>query len=493
MTPTIVTFSLYILAMIIIGWLGYQATANLSDYILGGRKLNSIVTALAAGASDMSGWLLMGLPGSIYLAGLSNAWIAIGLIIGAWLNWRFVAARLRLYTEKSKNALTIPDYFANRFKAPHHFLRLIAALAILVFFTIYCASGMVAGARLFESIFGLSYTYALWLGAFSTIIYVFFGGFLAISWSDTLQATLMLAALAITPFIISWESGGFYHTLQVIQTTHASATSLFGHLTMIEIISLAAWGLGYFGQPHILVRFMAAKSIAVIPNARRIGMTWMICCLAGAVAVGFFALAYFSLHPENANAVDINSERVFIEIAKYLFNPWITGLLLAAILAAIMSTLSCQLLMCSSVITEDIYRIFIRKKATQRELVSFSRLMVLAISFCAILLAANPNSQILKMVSYAWAGFGAAFGPAILLSLYWPRMTSSGAIAGIITGTITVIIWKQFNWLGLYEIVPGFIVAFFAIIIVSKLSKAPVAEVKNLFNEVNKEMSHAGK
>jgi sodium/proline symporter len=491
--PTLLTFLFYILAMIFIGWFGYRATSDLSDYILGGRRLGRVVTALSAGASDMSGWLLMGLPGSIYLVGISSMWIAIGLVLGAWFNWRFVAARLRLYTEQCGNALTLPDYLTNRFENTNNALRIISALAILTFFTIYCASGVVAGARLFESLFGFSYFTSLWLGAFATITYVFFGGFLAISWTDTIQASLMIMALAVTPFIIIYYNGGLTPSIHAIQLANPLHTSLFGSLTTIEIISLLAWGLGYFGQPHILVRFMAASSIHVIPSARRISMTWMILCLIGAVAVGFFAKAYFLVHPEQAAAVNFNTERVFIEIVKQLLNPWVTGVLLAAILAAIMSTLSCQLLMCSSALTEDIYRTFFRKKASERELIWCGRTMVLLVSLIAIGLASNPNSQILSMVSYAWAGFGAAFGPVIILSLFWSRMTSSGALAGILVGSVTVIIWKQFAWFQLYEIVPGFIFALLAIIVVSQLSTIPSASVNNVFNSVKKVFSPMNK
>lgn len=488
---TVLTFLFYISAMIFIGWLGYRATNDLSDYILGGRKLGRFVTALAAGASDMSGWLLMGLPGSIYVGGISGSWIAAGLICGAWLNWRFVAARLRLYTEKSGNALTLPDYLSNRFPGKNKLLRVISALAILIFFTIYCASGMVAGARLFESLFNVPYSLAIWLGAFATISYVFIGGFLAISWTDTIQATLMIMALLITPIMVIYHNGGLSPSIEIIEAHTTHHLSFFSTLTTIQIISLLAWGLGYFGQPHILVRFMAARSIQVIPSARRISMTWMILCLAGAIAVGFFGHAYFLMHTEIAQIVNLNPERIFIEVAKQLFNPWIAGFLLAAILAAIMSTLSCQLLMCSSALTEDIYRIFLRQHASQRELIWFGRIMVLVVSIISIALATDPNSLVLSMVSYAWAGFGASFGPVILFSLFWARMTSQGALAGILVGAATVLIWKQFNWFQLYEIVPGFILSSLAIIVASKCSKAPDSAVA-ILNQINHELSNVG-
>lgn len=459
--------------MLVLGWLGYRATNNLSDYILGGRRLGSFVTALSAGASDMSGWLLMGLPGAVYLSGISAAWIAIGLVIGQYFNWLFVAGRLRLYTEKFGNALTLPDYFTNRFSDQTNLLRIVTALAILFFFTIYCASGVVAGARLFENMFGMSYETALWVGALATISYVFIGGFLAVSWTDTVQASLMITALIMTPLIVIYANGGPRASIQAVTLINPNHVHLFSNLGAIEIISLIAWGLGYFGQPHILVRFMAAKSVDTIPVARRISMTWMVLCLTGAVGVGFFAVAYFAANPAQASAVTANSETVFIELSKRLFNPWISGFLLAAILAAIMSTLSCQLLVCSSALTEDIYRTFLRKQASQQELVWFGRLMVLAVALVAIWIGSYPDSKILTMVSYAWAGFGAAFGPVVILSLFWSRMTGGGALAGIIAGTATVIVWKQYAWFNLYEIVPGFSLATLAIVIISLMSKDP--------------------
>ncbi|XKD45114.1 Cation/acetate symporter ActP [Pseudomonas aeruginosa] len=368
-TPTLITFVIYIAAMVLIGLAAYRSTNNFSDYILGGRSLGSFVTALSAGASDMSGWLLMGLPGAVYLSGLSESWIAIGLIVGAYLNWLFVAGRLRVQTEHNGNALTLPDYFTNRFEDNSRLLRIFSALVILVFFTIYCASGIVAGARLFESTFGLSYETALWAGAAATIAYTFIGGFLAVSWTDTVQASLMIFALILTPVIVMLATGGVEPTFTAIELKDATSFDMLKGASFIGVISLMAWGLGYFGQPHILARFMAADSVKSIPAARRISMTWMILCLGGAVAVGFFGIAYFQAHPEQAGAVSENPERVFIELAKILFNPWIAGVLLSAILAAVMSTLSCQLLVCSSALTEDFYKAFLRKGASQLELV----------------------------------------------------------------------------------------------------------------------------
>ncbi len=483
--PTTITFAIYLLAMLLIGWFGWRATSNLSDYILGGRSLGSVVTALSAGASDMSGWLLMGLPGAVFLSGLSASWIAIGLCIGAWCNWRFVAARLRVYTEKVGNALTLPDYFTHRFEDRSHLLRIVTALVILVFFTIYCASGVVAGARLFESMFGMDYRTALWVGAFATMAYVFVGGFLAVSWTDTLQASLMLTALILAPLMVVHADGGVAASSAVIESTHPGAFDMLGSLDAIAILSLLAWGLGYFGQPHILVRFMAAESVRRIPAARRIGMTWMVLCLGGAVAVGLFGIAFFGQRPELAGNVSANAETVFLEVAKLLFNPWISGVLLAAVLAAIMSTLSCQLLVCASALTQDLYKSFLRRDAGQRELVWFGRAMVLAVTIIAILIAQDPDSRVLGMVSYAWAGFGAAFGPLVLLSLVWPRMTRNGALAGMVVGAATVLVWQHYQWLKLYAMVPGFALATLAIVLVSLLGKPPSARQQAIHEEVD--------
>lgn len=487
----LVTFVVYILAMVLIGFIAYRATKNFSDYILGGRSLGSFVTALSAGASDMSGWLLMGLPGAIFIAGISESWIAIGLILGAWLNWLFVAGRLRVHTEHNNNALTLPDFFTHRFEDNSKLLRIFSALVILVFFTIYCASGVVAGARLFESTFGLSYDTALWVGAAATILYVFVGGFLAVSWTDTVQATLMIFALLITPVFVILALGDFDAAMVTIEQANPANFDMFRGLSFVAIISLLAWGLGYFGQPHILVRFMAADSVKSIPAARRIGMTWMILSLGGAVAVGFFGIAYFANNPALAGPVTENSERVFIELTKILFNPWVAGLILSAILAAVMSTLSCQLLVSSSALTEDFYKAFLRKDASQTELVWVGRGMVLLIALVAIGIASNPDSKVLGLVSYAWAGFGAAFGPVVILSLVWKGMTRNGALAGMVVGAVTVVVWKNFIGLGLYEIIPGFILATLAIVVFSKIGRPATPTMVKRFDEAEKEYQDA--
>lgn len=534
-TPLLVTFAAYLLLMIGIGLWAFFRTRTFDDYILGGRSLGSYVTALSAGASDMSGWLLMGLPGALYATGLAEAWIAIGLTIGAWLNWRFVAGPLRVYTERSRNALTLPDYFTHRFADDWRILRLISALVILVFFAVYCASGIVAGARLFESVFGVPYSYALWLGAAATILYTLVGGFLAVSWTDTVQATLMIFALLLVPVMVVVSNGGFDSSFELIRQVDPSRLQWVGAGGVIGVVSAAAWGLGYFGQPHILARFMAAESLKTIPQARRIGMTWMILCLGGAISVGLFGIGYYQANPQSAGMVNANSERVFIALAEQLFNPWVAGVLLSAILAAVMSTLSCQLLVCSSALTEDFYKGFIRRRAGQTELVWVGRAMVLAVALVAIAIAWDPESRVLGLVSYAWAGFGAAFGPVVLLSLFWRRMTRNGALAGVVVGALVVVLWKiagnalaawqaagdamvawklagytLIDWgmtgnqlyasvpeavrraLALYEIVPGFAAATLAVLVVSLLGRAPPAQVQATHDEVRAELRANG-
>ncbi|QCU72797.1 sodium/proline symporter PutP [Luteimonas yindakuii] len=491
-------FLVYLAAMVVIGIAAWRSTKNFDDYILGGRSLGPGVTALSAGASDMSGWLLMGLPGAIFVSGLSESWIAIGLILGAWLNWRFVAGPLRVYTERTGNALTLPDFFTNRFEDHSRILRVFTAVVILVFFAIYCASGVVAGARLFESVFGLSYAEAIWWGASVTVLYTLVGGFLAVSWTDVAQGMLMLFALLLAPVLVFMHTGGFEASIDLVRAHDPLQLDWFrgGEVGFIGIVSLLAWALGYFGQPHILVRFMAAQSVETIPAARRIGMGWMILCLAGAVIVGFLGIAYFQAHPDQAGPVTANPERVFITLVELLFNPWVAGLILAAILAAVMSTLSSQLLVCASVLSEDFYRGFLRKAASQRELVWVGRSAVLLVSIVAIWIARDPDSRVLGLVSYAWAGFGSAFGPVLLLALFWQRMTRNGAVAGMVAGALMVIFWKEVMVnrydSALYEMIPGFIAGTVAVITVSLLGRAPGAEVQARHQQVRASLRETG-
>lgn len=493
-SPLHITFAIYLLGMVGIGFAAWYYTRSFDDYILGGRSLGSVVTALSAGASDMSGWLLLGLPGALYVGGVSESWIAIGLVIGAWCNWRYVAAPLRLYTERSNNALTLPDYFTHRFEDKARLLRIFSALVILVFFAVYCASGIVAGARLFESVFAIPYAQAMWYGAAATILYTFVGGFLAVSWTDTVQASLMIFALILAPVFVILGMGGPAESLALVEQVNPAHLDFFKGASVLGIVSLLAWGLGYVGQPHILARFMAAESVRTLRSARRIGMTWMVLCLLGAMAVGFFGIAYFAQNPGQAGPVTANPERVFIELSTLLFNPWIAGILLSAILAAVMSTLSCQLLVCSSAITEDFYKGFLRPNAGQGELVWIGRLAVLGVAMLAIWLASDPGSRVLGLVSYAWAGFGAAFGPVVVLSLFWKRMTRNGALAGMAVGAATVITWEV--WLsaatGLYSMVPGVALATLAIVLASRLDKPPSPAMAGLFDSVQGELRRSG-
>ena len=498
--PTIITFTVYILGMLLIGFIAYRYTNNLSDYILGGRRLGSFVTAMSAGASDMSGWLLMGLPGAVYAAGLVESWIAIGLTIGAYCNWLFVAGRLRIYTEFNNNALTLPEYFHNRFGTSHSLLKIVSATIILVFFTIYCASGVVAGAKLFQNLFSIEYSTALWFGALATIAYTFIGGFLAVSWTDTIQATLMIFALILTPVFVLNSIGGFEQMQIVLQQAEVAVqrdfTDMFKGTTFVGLLSLAAWGLGYFGQPHILARFMAAHSAKSLARARKISMTWMALCLAGAIGIGFFGMVYCYANPQIANIVNKENEQVFIELSKLLFDPWVAGILLSAILAAVMSTLSCQLLISSSAITEDFYKGFIRPTASEKELVWLGRAMVLLIAMLAIWIAQDENNKVLKLVEFAWAGFGSAFGPVVLLSLFWKRMTSSGAMAGMLTGAIIVFGWKEIlpensALASIYEMIPAFSLATIAVIVVSLLSPKPEQHILDTFEQADKAYKNA--
>lgn len=492
--PTIVTFLVYILGMILIGFIAYRVTNNLSDYILGGRRLGSFVTALSAGASDMSGWLLMGLPGAIYAGGLIEGWLAIGLTIGAYLNWKLVAGRLRSHTEHCGDALTLPEYFHNRFNDKTRIIKILSAIIFLLFFAVYCASGVVAGARVFENLFGVPYEHAIWYGAIATILYTFIGGFLAVSWTDTIQATLMVFALILTPVFVLINIGGFDAMQEAITQAEILANKnyndIFTGTTVLGVLSLLAWGLGYFGQPHIVVRFMAAESVKSLENARRISMTWMVICLVGAIGIGYFGMAYFFARPEQASVVNANHEQIFIELAKLLFNPWIAGVLLSAILAAVMSTLSAQLLICSSAITEDLYKGILRPQASDKELVWLSRLMVLAVAALAIYIAQDPNSQVFGLVKDAWAGFGSAFGPVVLLSLFWKRMNGFGAIAGMLVGALVVYFWKDITLSlslpEMYSMIPGFISAMIAIVIVSLVTPSPSQMVMETFELADK-------
>ncbi|MDH4572612.1 sodium/proline symporter PutP [Salinicola acroporae] len=474
----------YFVLMIAIGLYAMRtSTATSEDYMLGGRTLSPQVAALSAGASDMSGWLLLGLPGAMFVSGLGSAWIGIGLFVGAFFNWLLVAPRLREQTVHYGNAITIPAFLANRFPTRALSLRTVSAIVIVVFFSVYTASGLVAGGKLFESAFsgvidigGLSdYATGVVLTLGVVLVYTVVGGFLAVSMTDFVQGCIMMLALVIMPAVVLFGEGGggFSQAQQTLNQVDPTLLSWTDGLTIVGWLSAVTWGLGYFGQPHIIVRFMAIRSVKDVPTARNIGMTWMFISLVGAISVGIFGRAYAI-----RNGLEVQDpETIFIILSNLLFHPLITGFLYAALLAAIMSTISSQLLVASSSLTEDFYRLFLRKEASEKETVTIGRLSVVAVGVVAAIIASNPDSQVLGLVSNAWAGFGAAFGPLILLSLMWSRTNGAGAIAGMVVGALTVIVWIALGFSssflggpGVYEIIPGFIASFVAIVLVSRMT-----------------------
>ncbi|MFD2705697.1 sodium/proline symporter PutP [Salibacterium lacus] len=497
MSPVYVTFGLYLLLLLTVGVITYRMTHSMSDYVLGGRKLNSWVTAFSAQASDFSGWLLLGLPGVAYASGMSEGslFLAIGLAVGAAFNWHYVAKRLRNYTYTAGDSITISEFFENRFRDQSHLIRIVSAVFIVIFFMFYTSSGLVAGGKLFETTFGFDYTTALTIGALIIFGYTFLGGFIAVSWTDFIQGFLMFLALLITPIIAIQQMGGFGEVLAALGQINPSLLSIgetvefsfsdnifwesAGSVSFIAIISSLAWGLGYFGQPHILMRFMAIRSVKEIPKSRLIAIICgLVLPLYGSLLVGTVGIAYFG--PENP----LNDpEQVFIELVQMTFNPWIAGMLLAAVLSAIMSTIDSQLLVSSSALIEDFYRVFIRKDASQKELVWASRTAVFLILLIAFILAFNENSTVLELVSYAWAGFGAAFGPGLLFSLFWKRTTMPAVVTSIILGGGTVLLWG-FTGSDLYELVPGFLLASLAIVVISLLGSKPSKEVMDEFEQV---------
>ncbi|WP_415410690.1 sodium/proline symporter PutP [Staphylococcus agnetis] len=493
---TYIMIALYFIILLGIGYYGYkQATSNLSEYMLGGRNIGPWVTALSAGASDMSGWMIMGLPGEVYSTGLSAAWLAIGLTLGAWINYLLVAPRLRLHTEIAGDAITLPDFFKNRLDDKSNLIKIISGGIIVVFFTLYTHAGFVSGGKLFDSAFGLDYRFGLLLVAVIVIAYTFFGGYLAVSITDFFQGVIMLIAMIMVPIVVMLKLNGLdtFHSVAELKPTNLD---LFRGTTVIGIISFFAWGLGYFGQPHILVRFMSIRSIKLFPFTRRIGISWMAVGLIGAVLVGLLGIAFIP-----AQGVEIKDpETLFILMGQVLFHPLVGGFLLAAILAAIMSTISSQLLVTSSSLTEDFYKLIRGDKANtkkhEKEFVLVGRLSVILVAIIAIAIAWSPNDTILNLVGNAWAGFGAAFGPLVILSLYWKSLTRTGAISGMIAGAVTVILWivfalplgKTYEIFSLYEIVPGFIMSFLVTIVVSKFTKKPDAFVIDDMNEVKRRL-----
>ena len=476
-TVELVVFIIYLAFMLGVGVYFFLRSKNAGEkeYFLGGRSIGPWVSALSAGASDMSAWALMGLPASIYAAGIGQTWIAIGLAIGYMLSWIIEAPRLRRYSIAAKDSITIPQYLTNRFLSANKALQIICAVIFLVAYTIYAASSIKACGTLFNTVIGIDAKLAMYISAIIIIGYTFLGGFSAVCWTDFFQGLLMLAALLIAPIF----------ALFIVNSGGAAAGSPlpdnYWHLFTgwKDVLSGLGWGLGYFGMPHIIIRFMSVRSDKDLKKGARVGIIWTVLILAFAVFSGIIG------HMLLGDIID--SSTVFIQMVRRIFPPLVSGILLSAILAAAMSTADSQLLASASAFASDVYKPVIRKgKASNKEMLWAGRIVVLIISVIAVVIASNPNSgTVMGLVENAWGVFGAAFGPTILLSLFWRRLTFSGAVAGIICGAVTDIVWlAALGDFGLYEIIPGFIVGLAAAVVVSLLSKAPGKEVTELFDRV---------
>ncbi|MDD7450354.1 MAG: sodium/proline symporter PutP [Treponema sp.] len=481
-------FVLYLMIMVFIGLKHMSKNNNSSDFFLGGRKIGPWMTALSAEASDMSGWLLMGLPGVAYLTGQKEAfWTAVGLEIGTYLNWLFVAKPLRNYTALCGNAITIPQFLTNRFKDKSHVISFVSVIFILIFFTVYTASSFVSCGKLINSVFGVPYFIALLIGIAVILTYTLLGGFLAVCSTDFIQGTLMFFALIITTIIMIFTLGGPAETFTKVSTFGSQFLNPFvkdnTNFGLIDIASSLAWGLGYFGMPHILVRFMSIRSDKDIKLSRRIAMVWVTIAFMGALFIGAVAKAYLAVPLEEGK-----QETVVIASILQTYPAFIGGIFLCAILAAAMSTADSQLLVAASAFSEDVYRGFMNKEAEPKKVLQISRITVLIIGLVAFFLSIDPNNSIFSLVSYAWAGFGATFGPLILLSLFWRGTTKSGALSGLVAGGVTVIVWHQLKGgiFNLYELAPGFLVCLAVAIVVSLLDKEKDPEVLKEFDEFKK-------
>ena len=512
----------YLALMLGIGFFFSKRQEDLGDYYLGGRRMNKWVVALSAQASDMSGWLLMGLPGAIYVGGFSEAWIGIGLLIGTYLNWKIVAHRLRVYSHACKDSITIPDFINNRFRDPTGISRIIAALIILVFFTFYTASGFVSCAKLFTSTFGIpdtvsflgltmtGYSLCLWIGGIVVVSYTLLGGYMAVCWTDFIQGSLMFVAIVLVPAIVVCNAGGFAATVDGLNAINPYLQSLFTNAStakaagFIGLASCMAWGLGYFGMPHILVRFMSIDNPAEVKGSRRIAMSWVTISLGAAMVIGLVFHLYLKQRGLTLADVGNDPEKTFMVMINGIFSEGclariFAGILLSAIMAAIMSTADSQLLVSASSFSNDLYKVVLRKKASNKELIVVSRLAVGAVAIVALVMAMNTQSEffkvVMKMVSFAWAGFGAAFGPLILLALFWRRTNLAGAVAGMVVGAVTCFVWKfvlsdyagTHEIFGLYELAPGFLFALATTVVVSLVTKSPSAEMLAEFDAVKKE------
>lgn len=484
-TFKILAMVVYMIAMLGIGWYAYRKTSDLDDYMLAGRGLRPGTAALSAGASDMSGWLLLALPGAIYLNGLTAAWIAIGLTVGAWVNWKLVAPRLRSYTEVSNNSITVPSFLENRLRDKSRILRVVSGVIILAFFTFYVSSGMVAGGTFFESSFNSNYFLGIFLVSGVTILYTLFGGFMGATFTDVVQGLLMLAALIVVPIVGLTQVGGFSGMTDSIRQVDPSMLNIVagaGTLTgFLGIVSAAAWGLGYFGQPHIVVRFMALRSPQDAKAGRRIGIGWMTISVIGAIFMALVGVAYYQQNPQLTLE---EPEAVFLALSQAFFHPLIAGVILAAVLAAIMSTISSQLVVSSSALVEDLYNMVAKRSLTPKQGVILGRIGVLIVSIVAVVLAADRSETILSLVAFAWAGFGASFGPLILLALYWKKLTAAGALCGMVAGAVVVFTWGNTalsDWL--YEIVPGFLLNMIVTVVVSLLTYKRNPEIEAEYAE----------
>ncbi len=493
---TLLAFVLYVGVMIAIGGFFFKKSDSLSDYFLGGRQLNSWVAAFSAQASDMSGWLLMGLPGAVYALGTNQIWIAVGLAIGTALNWILVAKRLRRYTIKAGDAITVPQYFENRFHDTSRVLRVVSSVVITVFFTVYTASAFVAGGTLFSQVFGISYPVALTIGALIILLYTFLGGFSAVSWTDMVQGALMLVAILSVPILAFTALGGLSGlegavTPEFLRITTTETGDAVG---AVSIISQLAWGLGYFGMPHILVRFMAIRKEKSVNKSATIAIVWVVLSLTFSVFVGIVGRAFLPGLEDSETVFITMIQEVFMQPDSIVKWPVVGGLFLCGILAAIMSTADSQLLVTAASITGDIYRGFLNRKASDKHYVWFSRAVVAIVALVAYLIAIDPSSGIMSLVANAWSGFGSAFGALVLLSLYWKKVTRNAAVAGIVVGGLTVVVWDYLPIIqgqtpsaatGLYSLVPGFSLSLLAIVIVTLLAKKGETEkLEQQYNEV---------
>ena len=489
MIAKIAAFVIYLGIMIYVGLRNASKNNSSADFFLGGRKVGPWVTALSAEASDSSAWLLMGLPGLCYLGGVQESiWTAVGLIVGTYLSWLFVAKPLRKCSITFGDSITIPEFLSNRFKDKSHILSIVSVIFIVLFFTIYTASGFVACAKLFNSVFGLNYHAGLAIGLVVILCYTITGGYTAVCTTDFLQGSLIFIAFIISTLIVVFSIGGVGDSINVFKNFQELAGTELKAFDGMGIISALAWGLGYFGMPHIIVRFMGIRSNSEVGKARRIGIIWMIISYIGAILIGTLGTVYLKKFGITLDSV--RAETVFSETMKNMYPAFIAGIFLCAILAASMSTADSQLLAASSAVSQDIFKGLIKKNAEEKEVMIISRFTVFLIALIALLLSLNPNSSIFSLVSFAWSGFGGTFGPLILLSLYWKRTTAPGAIAGLICGGITDVVWHYIpasvaKIFGLYEILPAFIVCLVVTVLVSLLTK-PDAEVLTKFEEYKK-------